>query len=910
MASSQSTADRINAVLADRYRIEREIGSGGMATVFLAEDLKHRRKVALKVLQPELSAVVGSDRFLAEIETTAGLQHPNILPLFDSGEADGLLFYVMPFVEGESLREKLDREKQLPVEEAVRIASDVAEALQAAHDQGIIHRDIKPANILLSGGKPLIADFGISLAVSAAGGGRLTETGLSLGTPHYMSPEQASADRDPSMASDVYSLGCVLFEMLVGEPPFTGATTHAVLAKVLTEEPASPSQLRRSIPGNVDAVIRRALEKLPADRFESAAALARALKDPGFQHGEAGLGIVPGIWKPIALGSTALAAALLLFLGWVLSQSQSVPPVSRLSVTLSRTLQVGSAWLTPDGASFLMRAFDPDVSFFEDPLRVRPRDGLESTPLRGTEGGFSPIFSPDGASMAFPVVMRDSLALRILPVNGVGPRTLLKEAGWGWVPVGMAWAPDGFLYLGSWRKGLRRVSEEGGAIEEVTSIDPSSGETGHVYPQMLPDGKTILFTVTGGPPEDLSLHRIVALDLGSGQRSPVVTGVFARYTPSGFLIYATAEQTIMAVPFDPETLALRGDPVMVADRVSLELVGDDQRFGGSDPFSVSEDGTLLFRPLQEVGPALPSWFTRSGEVTPVDSLWRQTISDPRISPSGDKVVMTVFDSVSQGRHVWVKDLAGGAPLKLTLEGESRHPTWTPDGTCITYSSNRDGNFDLWTEPADNSGPAVRIVDLAESVFQPEWSPDGEWLVFRTNILAPDSGSILAVRPGTDEPPIEVRATPGMEWGPRLSPDGRWLAFSSTESGRYQVYVVPFPDAGQTIWQVSTDEGEAPVWAGSGDALYFLNRDSRLAVASVRLSPTFGLGETSVIESGWGRLLVTPENQVPYDVSRDGSRLFLSGARMDAESELGGPAEWNFILVLNLFEELRNSGGGR
>ncbi|MGD8362859.1 MAG: protein kinase, partial [Gemmatimonadota bacterium] len=818
MASSQSTADRLNAALADRYRIEREIGSGGMATVYLAEDLKHRRKVALKVLQPELSAVVGSDRFLAEIETTAGLQHPNILPLFDSGEADGLLFYVMPFVEGESLREKLDREKQLPVEEAVRIASDVAEALQAAHDQGIIHRDIKPANILLSGGKPLIADFGISLAVTAAGGGRLTETGLSLGTPHYMSPEQAGADRDPSMASDVYSLGCVLFEMLVGEPPFTGATTHAVFAKVLTEEPASLSQLRRSIPGNVDAAIRRALEKLPADRFESAAAFVRALKEPEFRHGEAGSGIAPGIWKPIALSSTALAAALLLFLGWVLSQPQPVPPVSRLSVTLSPTMRVAQAWLTPDGASFLMRPFDPDVSIYDDPLRMRPRDGLESTPLRGTEGGLSPVFSPDGASIAFLAVMRDSLALRVLPVNGVGPRTLLKEAGAGWVPVGMAWSPDGYLYLGSWREGLRRVSEEGGAIEEVTSIDPSSGETGQVYPQMLPDGKTILFTVTGAPTEDLSLYRIVALDLGSGERSPVVTGVFARYTPSGFLIYATAEQTIMAVPFDPETLALRGDPVMVADQVSLEGVGDEQRFGVSEPFSFSEDGALLFSPLEQVNPVLPSWVTRTGEVTPVDSLWRQTISDPRISPSGDKVVMTVFDSVSEGRHVWVKDLEGGTHLKLTLEGDARQPTWTPDGTAITYSSNRDGNFDLWTEPADNSGPAVRIVDLEESVFQPEWSPDGEWLVFRTNMNAPDSGSILAIRPESNEPPIEVRATHAMEWGPRLSPDGRWLAFSCTESGRYQVYVVPFPDAGQTIWQVSTDGGQAPVWARAGDAL--------------------------------------------------------------------------------------------
>ena len=212
---------------------ERELGEGGMATVYLADDLKHERKVALKVLKPELAALVGAERFLAEIKTTANLQHPHILPLHDSGDADGFLFYVMPYVEGESLREKLDREHQLPVDEAVRIATDVAEALQSAHERGVIHRDVKPANILLSKGRPLVADFGIALAVSAAGGGRLTETGLSLGTPYYMSPEQASADRELTAASDVYSLGCVLYEMLVGEPPYTGANAQVVLAKIL-----------------------------------------------------------------------------------------------------------------------------------------------------------------------------------------------------------------------------------------------------------------------------------------------------------------------------------------------------------------------------------------------------------------------------------------------------------------------------------------------------------------------------------------------------------------------------------------------------------------------------------------------------------------------------------------------------
>jgi serine/threonine-protein kinase len=263
-ADMSDPTSRLNAALEGRYRIDREIGEGGMATVYLAEDLKHERKVALKVLKPELAAVVGAERFLAEIKTTANLQHPHILPLHDSGEADGFLFYVMPYVAGESLRERLDREHQLPVDEAVRVAQNVAEALDYAHRQGVIHRDIKPANVLMLDGKPVVSDFGIALAVGAAGGGRLTETGLSLGTPHYMSPEQATGDLHVGPAADVYALGCVLYEMLVGDPPHVASTPQAILGKIITEPPPAVTKARKTVPTNVEAAIARALEKVPA----------------------------------------------------------------------------------------------------------------------------------------------------------------------------------------------------------------------------------------------------------------------------------------------------------------------------------------------------------------------------------------------------------------------------------------------------------------------------------------------------------------------------------------------------------------------------------------------------------------------------------------------------------------------
>ena len=270
---------RLNAALEGRYAIERELGEGGMATVYLADDLKHERKVALKVLKPELAAIVGAERFLAEIKTTANLTHPHILPLFDSGEADSFLFYVMPYLEGETLRDRINREKQLPVDEAVRIATAVANALDHAHRNKVIHRDIKPGNILLQDGEPVVSDFGIALALGVAGGTRLTETGLSVGTPFYMSPEQATGDQAVGASTDTYALGSVLYEMLVGDPPFAGSTAQAVLGKIIVGKRVSVTEERASVPANVDAAIRKALEKLPADRFTSAQDFARALGD-------------------------------------------------------------------------------------------------------------------------------------------------------------------------------------------------------------------------------------------------------------------------------------------------------------------------------------------------------------------------------------------------------------------------------------------------------------------------------------------------------------------------------------------------------------------------------------------------------------------------------------------------------
>ena len=412
-----------------------------MATVYLAKDLKHERKVALKVLKPELAAVVGAERFLAEIKTTANLTHPNILPLHDSGEADSFLYYVMPYIEGESLRDRLDREHQLPVDEAVKITTDLAEALDYAHRNKIIHRDIKPANIMLHEGRPLIADFGIALAVGAAGGGRLTETGLSLGTPFYMSPEQATGDQAVGASTDTYALGVVLYEMLVGDPPYPGTTAQAVLGKIIAGKPVSATDERPSIPANVDAVIRKALEKLPADRFASAQEFVRALGDEHFRYREEVVGVdgaAASPWNTLTTVGWSLALLYTLAFGWsLLGPEPPEPPesVTRVSVLIAEAQSIhptrAALDLSPDGSLMVSRGVSDDG---QAQLWLRRWDALEATPIRNTEGAGDPVISPDGREVAFGVAG----SIRVVPLGGGVARTLTDSA-----QCCESWSPEG-----------------------------------------------------------------------------------------------------------------------------------------------------------------------------------------------------------------------------------------------------------------------------------------------------------------------------------------------------------------------------------------------------------------------------------------------------------------------------------
>ncbi len=426
---------RLTAALADRYTIERELGQGGMATVYLAADIKHQRKVAIKVLRPELAVVIGAERFLSEIKTTANLQHPHILPLFDSGEADSFLFYVMPYVQGETVRDRIEREKQLPVADAMRIASEVAAALDYAHRHGVIHRDIKPENILLHDGSALVADFGIALAASKAGGTRMTETGMSLGTPHYMSPEQAMGEREITARSDIYALGCVLYEMLLGEPPFTGPTAQSIVAKVMTEKPAGLIARRERIPPAVEYAVLTALEKLPADRFSTAAEFSAALTSTESAHAGHALsgrhpsGEWPGSprsWAPLLAGAFALVLI---------------------------ALFAGRTWGRRDAP----------------PAPVYVAQRLGGPPIAGV-----PRLSPDGKTIAFVGMVGRQSQIGVLNVASGDWRILTRDTTRG-LAEGTAWSPDGsriyFNRLADAPRGIYTTSATGESEERLILPD-------------------------------------------------------------------------------------------------------------------------------------------------------------------------------------------------------------------------------------------------------------------------------------------------------------------------------------------------------------------------------------------------------------------------------------------------------
>ena len=879
--ATMTHTSELSAALAGRYKIEEKIGVGGMATVYRARDLKHDRPVALKVLKPELGAQLGPERFLAEIRFTANLQHPNLLPLFDSGTAEGLLFYVMPFVNGETLRERLRREKQLPIGEAVRIAVAIAGALDYAHRHGIVHRDLKPENILLHEGEPLVADFGIALAVTNAGGHRITQTGLSLGTPQYMSPEQATGDRQIDGRSDVYSLAAVLYEMLAGDPPHLGSTAQAIVAKVLTETPRPLRAIRPSVPAWIDEAVLRGLEKLPADRFGTARELADALREPAVATrsptGTSGLSLGPRHDRSVrslgravawfALGLVAAAAAS----AWMQVARKRPQPTTRFVLNIpqrERFLLVNGVPVvfSPDGRAVVYAgAGGPNGR----QLYYRRLDELDAHPLPGTEIPSTLFFSPDGKKVGF----SQNQFLKVVSISG-GPPVTLAVGGFR-SPI---WAANGDIYAGTAR-GLIRIRAGEQAIDTLTKPDSVKGELSHGTPILAPDGKSLVYWVRTIPPRP---DHLAILELDS-KRIHDIAG--ASYNPiailDGYLFFGRMDGTIDAVRYDPETLRSLDGAVTLLDGVT-------RRGTGGTAASFSRDGSLVYVRgglgtqlvvTDETGKVV-------GTPTEVRDFTDPYLSPPSFSPDGRRVAISIFESATA--DIWLYDLSTSILSRLTSHrGSASTATWTPDGKRVAFLD-RSAAGSIWWIPIDGSAPEERLASLPQPVRRIAFSPDGNYLVVNTGPWAPeDPGTadlLLLPLHGPREPSVLVRSTFN-ELNPAVSPDGKWLAYQSNVTGRYEIYLRSFRAPGPATQLSATRLGASfPQWTRDGRLMYRVN-DS-IVVATVTTTPEPILSSQRALFELTGF----------YSVSPDGKRFAVLRSTEGADQEV--------IVALNWLSEQR------
>jgi serine/threonine-protein kinase len=879
----------VSAALADRYVIERELGQGGMATVYLAEDLKHQRKVAIKVLRRELAAVLGADRFVQEIRTTANLQHPNILPLFDSGEAGGLLYYVMPYVAGETLRQRLDREKQLAIPEAVRITAEVAEALDYAHRHAVIHRDIKPENILLHDGRPVVADFGIALAVSAAAGGRMTETGLSLGTPHYMSPEQATAEKDITRRSDIYSLGAVLYEMLTGDPPHTGASAQQIIMRIITEEPRPVSALRHTVPPNVAAAVEKALEKLPADRFENAKAFGEALSDTTFTtQATAHVATAPiARWNALTISLAAVATVAVVALVAVLAaRTAPEPRVARYnlagpagdsaaSISAVRHVAISAdgsrlAWIASDGSIWTRRRDALDVQNVE--IGERTADVL--------------ALSPDGRELA--VTIFDSLFVTSPAGGGIHSRADSAFLG------GVDWSDDGYLYF-THGKRIHRVPSGGGSLEALTDDSAGRPEWEHFFGKALPGGRGFVF-VSGSMEDDTLEFR--AWDART-RRSHAIAPLSGDLTRVGFpvgyhdgyLLTVTTDRTLWATRFDLRRLRALSDPQALVQGV---------RFEGLPAAAMSAAGDVIMATGARDDIHLAT-VTLEGRVSPLP-VTGTGFRGVRLSPDGRRV------AYGSSGNTFVHDLSIGSTRQLA-PWNSYDPVWSRDGKRITVHANRPASdsalatlgWDGIELSADGSGMPRRLYRHPRADGPQAWTPDGRLIAHGSHEGDGGKGhDLFVISFDGDSARVETLLdAPWAETMPSLSPDGKWMAYRANPSGRNAVFVRRFPDAAAGVWQVSERTATDPMWSRDGRTLYYWEGPALIA-ARVQTSPDFAVLSRQTLFSniGYAPPFCCRSN---YDVLTDGSGFIMvlnSGAR-ESNARL--------TLVEGLITELKRAG---
>jgi Tol biopolymer transport system component len=869
------------------YEVVAQIGAGGMGEVYQAHDTKLGRDVAIKVL-PEAFAHDPDrlTRFQREAKMLASLNHPNIATIHGLEQSGGTSYLVMELVSGETLQERVKRDGAVPVEEALAIAKQIAEALEAAHEKGIIHRDLKPANVKLTPeGKVKVLDFGLAKAFA---GDTSTEDmgnsptlsmaatmqGVILGTAAYMSPEQARG-KACDKRTDIWAFGCVLYELLTGKQTFHGEDVTDILAAVVRAEP-DWNALPAATPPKVRELLRRCLQKDKTLRLRDAGDAQIEIQDA--LAGTKGAGATHASTAPRSKLAWAVSVAFafvaaVMAWGWwraTVPVGQKLQPLVRLDVDLGPDVSLSStAILSPDGTRI--------VYVSQGRLFTRRLDQPNATELAGTQGAYAAFFSPDGQWVAF----FSPGKLQKVSIDG-GSAITLCNAPYG---VGGSWGEDGNIIVGfNLTSGLSRVPSAGGPPTPVTDLP--SGEQTHRWPQILPGGKAVLFTANATA-TGFDGANIEVMSLADHRRKTLVRGgTYGRYLPSGHLIYVN-RGTLFAVPFDVDRLEVRGTPAPVVDQVGYNGTY------GSAQFDFSQTGTLIYRSGGAGGGLYTvQWLDAAGKTQPLlakpDAYVR-----PSLSPDGNRLAISTSD-------IWVYEWQRDTMTRLTFGfTASSYPIWSTDGRYILYQA-PGGIF--WTR-SDGSGKPQQLTQSKNLQYPWSFTPDGKRLAF--NEINPETGFDLwtvalendgaGLRAGKPEPYLQ---TPFDERHPSFSPDGRWMAYDSNESGSYQLYVRAFPDKGGK-WQISNSGGMYPVWSRNGHDLFFRTEDNQIMVANYIVR-----GDSFVADKPrvWSEKRIANIGLLAnYDLAPDGKRIV---ALMAVDTPEGQKAQNHVIFLENFFDEVR------
>jgi Tol biopolymer transport system component/predicted Ser/Thr protein kinase len=856
------------------YEIVDAVGAGGMGEVYKARDTRLDRTVALKVL-PEHLAENPEFRVRLEREAKAvsSLSHPHVCALYDVGHDEGVDYLVMEFLEGESLAERLTK-GPIPIEELLRVAIQIADALEKAHRSGIIHRDLKPGNIMLTREGAKLLDFGLAKAeagLAAAGdmtasptaSQPLTAAGTVLGTYLYMAPEQLEC-KEVDARTDIFALGAVLYEMATGQRAFSGESSASLIAGIMHQQPQPASQVQPMTPPALDRVIQTCLAKNPDDRWQTAHDVKLQLQ--WISEG----GSVVGLPAPVVArrknrerlawvaAAAAAVAAALFAVGFVLRAPQQ-PRQVRFEIQPPVELSfVGSPRLSPDGR--MVAFFGTDESGITR-IWVRPLDSMEARPLPGTETTVDtrPFWSPDSKHIGF----FTGTKLKRIPVDGGPSQTVCDADG-----ADGTWSTTGeIIYDGEADDPLHAVAAGGGIPKPVVEVDTEAGETSLGWPEFLPDGRRFVYQLgSGGGERSLMLG-----ELGSDEKTFLVEADSrAQFVEPGYLLYVR-EETLVAQPFNARTGKITGEPRPLADQVGASTVG-------LADFSASRDGILAYRAEVGIDVRQLVWRDRAGRSTGVvgepamyGAMW--------LAPTGDRIAVDVYDPQSEQRDLWIHDLERGTASRFTFDpGFDIGPVWSPDGSRVVFSSNRGESADLYMKDASGAGEVAELLVEEDELYASEWSRDGRYLMFLKR-AANEPFDIWALPVDPPGEPFPVVESEFVDVRPDFSPDGRWFAYQSDESGRAEIYVRQFPGPGGK-WQVSTNGGTEPQWSDDGSEIFYLDPGQHLVSVFVETGDTFRAGMPEVL---FQARLYQRQQRSRYVVSADG-QSFLMLSPMETHSQ--------------------------